>query len=444
MSEYELHSTSLEMSVLAALMTIANCYEQLDTKPTVDDFYAVRHRYIFTAIEQLALRGEEYDMTLVKNHLQQQGLFDDCGGDDHLNTIMYESSTSLFNVNSYVIKLKKFTERRQVDEVGKKMIILAKSPDADDLTLRAQDLINTLENPDRNKTLIHIADASIEALDIIEQRLSRQRNNTGLAYGVNTGLSTVDYIVGDIEPTHFCVIAARPSMGKTTLAQMIALNAARRNHAPTLFVSCEMTGDQIAARMFSALGGIKFSDIKRGTMSEQDYAMWIDTTTRILNDLPLKIEQKAAATIPEIRESARKVKSEYGSIGLIIIDYLQLLRDPTQRNRYDEISQISRQLKKLAKDFHCPVVALSQLSRDCEKRKPPRPILSDLRESGQIEQDADQVLLLYRDEVYNQNSQEVGVAEIIVAKNRHGATGTARVACVLEMCHFADIQGEVE
>lgn len=444
MSEYELHSTSLEMSVLAALMTIANCYEQLDTKPTVDDFYAVRHRYIFTAIEQLALRGEEYDMTLVKNHLQQQGLFDDCGGDDHLNTIMYESSTSLFNVNSYVIKLKKFTERRQVDEVGKKMIILAKSPDADDLTLRAQDLINTLENPDRNKTLIHIADASIEALKIIEQRLHRQRNNTGLAYGVNTGLSMVDYIVGDIEPTHFCVIAARPAMGKTTLAQMIAINAARRNNAPTLFVSCEMTSDQIAARMVSALGRIKFSDIKRGTMSEQDYAMWVNTTTRILNDLPLKIEQKAAATIPEIRESARKVKSEYGSIGLIIIDYLQLLRDPTQRNRYDEISQISRQLKKLAKDFHCPVVALSQLSRDCEKRKPPRPILSDLRESGQIEQDADQVLLLYRDEVYNQNSQEVGVAEIIVAKNRHGATGTARVACVLEMCHFADIQGEVE
>ena len=438
----KLHSMSFEQAVLAALMTIDQCYEQLDVKPTMDDFYAGRHKLIYQAIEHLANQGKKYDATLVHSHLEMTSQLDNAGGEQYLIQIMSESTTSLFNVSSYVEKIRKFSERRKIEAAGQEIIKLAQISDSEDLVGKAQQCLTGIESSEVVNTRYHVADASVKALEIITQRLERQKNNTGLAYGVNTGLRDVDDLVGDIEPTHLCIVAARPAMGKTTLAQMIAINATRRNNAPTLFVSCEMTADQVTSRIVSALGQIPYSRIRKGTMNEDDYQSWINTTAQVLNNLPLEIEEKAGATILDIREYARKIKAQYGKVGVIIIDYLQLLRDPRQKNRFDEISEISRQLKKLAKDFHCPVIALSQLSRDCEKRPNKRPILSDLRESGQIEQDADQILFLYRDEVYNKDSKDVGIAEIIVGKNRHGESGTARVATCLHYCHFANLRYE--
>lgn len=435
----KLYSTEFEQAVLAALMTIDQCYEQLPVKPSVDDFFANRHKVIFAAIEHLASQGKKYDSVLVHSHLELTSQLDNAGGERHLMQIMAESSTSLFNVNAYVAKIKKFSERRKVEAAGHEIIKIAQISQGDDLASEAQQKLIGIESAEAMNTRYHVADASVKALQIIDQRLQRQQDKSGLAYGVNTGLRDLDYLLGDIEPTHLCVIAARPGMGKTTLAQMIAINAAKSNNSPVLFFSCEMSADQVTTRILSALGRIKFADIRRGTMTSDDYASWVHVTSQVLDKMPLVIDDRAGATIADIREGARRLKAEYGKVGVIIIDYLQLLRDPSQKNRFEEISEISRQLKKLAKDFNCPVIALSQLSRDCEKRPNKRPMPSDLRESGQIEQDADQIIMLYRDEVYDKASKDAGVAEIIIGKNRHGETGTARVATRLDYCHFTNI-----
>lgn len=435
-----LHSIPLEQSVLAALMTVAQSFESLVSKPMLDDFFSTRHQVIYAAIDDLASKGMEYDSQLVFEHLKSAQRHEMAGGEEYLMQLMADAPSSFYNLNPYVEKLKKLNECRKVEKAGHEIIKLAQNSADEDLLIKSQGLLSGIESTDATNTRYSVTDASVKALTLINQRFERQKNNTGLAYGVNTGLRDVDELIGDIEPTHLCVIAARPAMGKTTLAQMIAINAAKRNKAPVLFFSCEMTADQVTTRIVSALGRIPFNRIRKGTMTEEDYTSWVATTAHVLNNLTITINEKASATILDIREDARKMQAEHGKVGVIIIDYLQLLRDPKQKNRFDEISEISRQLKKLAKDFHCPVIALAQLSRDCEKRPNKRPILSDLRESGQIEQDADQVVFLYRDEVYNKESRDLGIAEIIVGKNRHGETGTARVATRLDYCHFSNLR----
>lgn len=426
-----LHSMMFEQAVLSTLMTVADSLNALEIKPTVEDFYATRHQEIFKAIESLNIQGKPYDFVMVKDFVESQGKMNLVGGEQYFLELSQETAAAFFNLNSYISKLKKLTECRKVEEAGKKIMELAQNALIEDMPLKAQEIAAGVESVIATDTRYSLQDSSVAALEILERKIAHKRDNTGLAYGVNTGLRDLDAIIGDIEPTHLCVVAAAPGGGKTTLAQMIAINAVKRNNAPTLFFSGEMSHDQVTSRILSAIGRIPFSNIKRGEMTADDYSSWVHLTAHVFPQYPLEIVDKAGINLAEMRGEIKKTIAKHGRIGCVIVDYLQLMTDPTSTKRYEVVTAISMGLKRIAKDFKCPVIALSQLTKEALGR----PLtMSDLRESGQIAQDADQIIFLYPD------SKDMGVINANVAKNRHGKTGVARLLDGFEYCQFRSVQ----
>ena len=426
----KLQSMQIEQSVLAILMTMDNILNLVDTKPVVADFYAGRHQEIFKAIEYLNIQSKPYDFIMVKDYIESLGSLNLIGGEEYLLQISSEASSNFYNLESYVQKLKKLAECRKVEEVGKKIIELAQNTLIEDMPLKAQEIVAGVESVIATDTRHTLQDSSVRALEILERKIAHKKNNSGLAYGVNTGLRDLDAILGDIEPSHFCVVAAAPGGGKTTLAQMVSINAVKRNNAPTLFFSGEMPHDQVTARILSALGRIPFKNIKNGEMTNEDYSAWVHLTANIFPQYPLEIVDKAGITLNEIRGEIKKTIAKHGRIGCVIVDYLQLVEEPKYKEQFDVITAVSKGLKKIAKDFKCPVVALSQLTKEAIGKKL---TMSDLRGSGQIAQDADQIIFLYPD------PNSVGIVEASVAKNRHGQTGVARLWSNFEFCQFGDI-----
>lgn len=429
----QLYSMTTEQAVLCTLMTVDNSFEQLNPKLKSDDFYAARHRMVFDVIESLVLRGEKYDATMVSESLKSRKQLELIGGEDYLTQIMMESPTSLFNVNSYAAIVRDFTQRRKLDGIGQAIMALAQDTENKEYIEQAQDLTTSLESQINQKHRFTLQEACEEGLQVIVQKLERTQGKSDLAYGVNTGLRDLDAILGDIEPSHFCVIAAAPGAGKSTLAQMITINAVKRNNSPTLFISAEMPAIQVSNRIVSALARIPFERIKNGTMQDEDYGAYIHFTAKLAGEYPLDIIDTPLPSISAIRSEAKKTQSKYGKLGCIVVDYIQLIRGPKANTRFDEVSEISKSLKGMAKEFECPVIALSQLTKAALGKKP---TLSDIRESGQIAQDADQVILLSSDD------RQPGVTIINVAKNRHGVTRETRVRNALEYCQFADIGPE--
>lgn len=426
----KLHSMQIEQMVLAQMMTTADILNHLDVKPVFDDFYAARHQEIFKAIEILNIQSKPYDFVMVKDYIESTGNLNLIGGEEYLLELSKETASSFFNLGSYVLKLKKLTECRKVEDAGKKIIELAQNTLLEDMPTKAQEIVAGVESVIATNTRFSLQDSSVAALEILERKIAHKKNNTGLAYGVNTGLRDLDAIIGDIEPSHFCVVAAAPGGGKTTLAQMVAINAVKRNNAPTLFFSGEMPHDQVTARILSALGRIPFKNIKNGEMTNEDYSAWVHLTANIFPQYPLEIVDKAGITIAEIRGEIKKTIAKHGRIGCVIVDYLQLVEDHKHKEQFEVITAVSKGLKKIAKDFKCPVIALSQLTKEALGRKLS---MSDLRGSGQIAQDADQIIFLYPD------TNSLGIVEANVAKNRHGQTGIARLCSNFEFCQFGNI-----
>lgn len=431
-----LHSMEIEQAVLSTLMTVSDSLNSLDVKPVVEDFYAARHQEIYKAIELLNIQGREYDVLVVKDYFDKENRLHLIGGDEYLTSLMAVVGSQR-SMGTYIAKLKKLTECRKVEEAGRKIMELAQNTMMDDLPFKAQEIASGVESIVATDTRHDLQSSAVVALEVLTQKYEHRKDKSGMAYGVNTGLRDLDNIVGDIEPSHLCVIAAAPGGGKTTMAQMIAINAVKRNNAPTLFLSGEMAHYEVTNRIISALGRIPFENIKKGEMREEDYTSWVHLTAHVFPKYPLDIVDKAGITIAEIRGEIKKTIAKHGRIGCVIVDYLQLLSDPKYSTRFDVVTAVSLGLKRIAKDFKVPVIALSQLTKDAIGRKI---TMGDLRESGQIAQDADQIIMLYPDE------KEMGVIVASVVKNRHGKSGEVRLLNRFDFCQFGNIQraGDLE
>lgn len=425
-----LHSMQMEQAVLAALMTIDGSYNNLELKPTIDDFYATRHQEIFKSIENLNIQNKPYDVVMVQDYLEATRKLDLSGGEEYLAQLMTDSPSSFYNMDTYIGKLKKLTECRRIEEAGKRIIELAQNTLIEDMPMKAQEIVAGVEPIVATNTRYKLEDSSVLALEILEQKISHKKNNTGLAYGVNTGLRDLDAMLGDIEPSHYCVVAAAPGGGKTTLAQMISINAVKRNNAPTLFFSGEMAHHEVTNRILSALGRIPVDHIITGRMEQEDYASWVHLTAHVFPNYKLDIVDKTGITLQEIRGEIKRSIAIHGRIGCVIVDYIQLMSDPYFKEQFDVITAVSKGLKKIAKDFNVPVIALSQLTKEAIGKKI---TMSDLRGSGQIAQDADKIVMLYP------APETKGVIVADVVKNRQGKKGEVRLIDRFDYCQFSDI-----
>lgn len=441
-----IHNIQIEQAVLAALMTVAGSYSQIENLLSENDFYATRHKLIFSAIVDLDAQNAPYDSVLVNQWLETRNFGEASGGEKYLMQLMSDAPSSFYNLKSYAEKLKDFTACRQVEAEALKIIQQARqlTVTRGELVQNAQDVFANLNTETASESLFHIHDAASNTFVEISRKMEAAIAGTTLIKGIQTGIYDLDQKLGDVEPGCLFVIAARPAMGKTTMMQVIANHVAVIQKKPVLIMSGEMPKEQIAMRLCCAIAPANIILVRNTPhLLPKDEFTAYTRAVAMLQKVPMQINDTSRPSIANIRESVRKVKHEYGSVGLVLVDYLQIMKTTKQFAREDlKIAYFTGELKAMAKEFDCVVVLLSQLNRELEKRPNKRPMLSDLRESGAIEQDADQILFLYRDEIYNKESKYIGVAEAIVGKNRHGAPGTSYMHSQLKYCQFTNLDNE--
>jgi replicative DNA helicase len=431
-----------EQSILSAILIDNNTLPEVLEFLSEKDFYRVAHQKIFAAMLDLFDRNEPADLITVTNILKEQGQLESIGGATYLAE-MVDTIPVAANATHYArIILEKATLRRLIERTA---LITARCfedrGDMEDVLDFAEQSIFDISQ-DKVRPAFHaLADILPDTYKAVEQAYEEKILVTGLP----TGYRELDQLTSGFQAGDLVVIAGRPSMGKTALALNIAQNASAATGAPSAIFSLEMSKEQLSLRMLSAEARIDSAKMRGGFLKETDLAR-INRAAGALYDLPIYIDDSPAISALEIRAKARRMKMEKG-LGLIMVDYLQLMRGRASAERRElEISEISRSLKALAKELNIPVVALSQLNRKVEDRTNKRPVLSDLRESGAIEQDADVIAFIYRDEVYNQDPDNPnrGIAEIHVAKQRNGPIGTVRLAFLEHCTRFEDLSPEVE
>ncbi|MGB5234342.1 MAG: replicative DNA helicase [Candidatus Macondimonas sp.] len=435
------HSREAEQSLLGGLMLDEASWEAVADQVTEEDFYFVAHRLIFRALASLAEAGQPRDVVTASEWLQREGSLETAGGLAYVGTLARDTPSAA-NVAAYAAIVRARSVLRQLIRIGTDIAQSGYDPQGREVS----ELIDAAE-----RQVFQIADAGLrnkqgfvpirrlltEALDKIDILFQSDNPITGLG----TGLVDFDEKTAGLQPGDLVVIAGRPSMGKTSFAMNLAEHAAIRDKVPTAIFSMEMPGQQLAMRMISSLGRIDQSKVRTGRLSDTDWPR-ITSAATLIAEAPMFIDDSPALSPTEIRARARRLKREHG-LGLIVVDYLQLMQVPgNKENRTTEISEISRSLKSLAKELSVPVIALSQLNRNLEQRPNKRPVMSDLRESGGIEQDADLIVFIYRDEVYNPESPDKGTAEIIIAKQRNGPTGTVRLTFLGQYTRFENFASE--
>ena len=432
----EIHNNSIEQCVLAALMTVQNSLETVMNDLDESCFFATRHQEIYRAITDLANENKPYDVVFVEQKLNEKNSLVGVTPAEYLMTLMSDAPSSFYNLESYVAELNKLKAHREVEKMGRSIQELARDLTVPDVHNAAENILNkATTNEKLEKSSFTFEEALKRACDQLIQKAEAKTNKRYA--GVKFNLPHLDNVVGTIQRGHFCVIGGRPGSGKSTLAQMVAIQTAMQYEEAVLVVSAEMDVETFANRCISALSHIPYDNIHNAEIEGMLHT-FADAQHRF-SKLPIHIEDKQKPTIAEIHSYARKAKRNYKKLGCIIIDYLQLVRDPAKKDRYQEVSSISRDLKAMAKEFDCPVIALAQLNRESEKGK--RPKASDLKESGQIEQDADQILLVHP--ILNSDDElPSGITEIIIAKNRHGKKGVVRVMDRLDICRFASVRAD--
>ncbi len=432
----EIHNNSIEQCVLAALMTVQNSLETVMNDLDENCFFATRHQEIYKAITDLASENKPYDVVFVEQKLNEKNSLVGVTPAEYLMTLMSEAPSSFYNLESYVAELNKLKAHREVEKMGRSIQELARDLTVPDVHNAAENILNkATTNEKLEKSSFTFEEALKRACDRLIQKAEAKTNKRYA--GVKFNLPHLDNVVGTIQRGHFCVIGGRPGSGKSTLAQMVAIQTAMQYEEAVLVVSAEMDVETFANRCISALSHIPYDNIHNAEIEGMLHT-FADAQHRF-SKLPIHIEDKQKPTIAEIHSYARKANRNYKKLGCIIIDYLQLVRDPAKKDRYQEVSSISRDLKAMAKEFDCPVIALAQLNRESEKGK--RPKASDLKESGQIEQDADQILLVHP--ILNSDDElPSGITEIIIAKNRHGKKGVVRVMDRLDICRFASVRAD--
>ncbi len=429
------HSIEAEQSVLGGLMLDNQTWDRIVEIVQEKDFYRHEHRLIFQAMHDLSQRNNPFDVLTLAETLKNKGNLDNVGGEMYLFELA-KNTPSVANIHAYAEIVRERSVLRQLIGISNEIGESAFNPDGRkslELVDEAERKIFAIaEQNNRNQgpeTVRSLLPKAVERIQILHDSGT---SITGLA----TGYTDLDEMTSGLQPADLVVVAGRPSMGKTGFAMNIAENAAVKYKKPVLVFSMEMPGDSLVMRMLSSLGRIDQHHLRNGKLRDDDWPR-ITSSVAILSETQMLIDDSPALSPVELRARARRAVKEHGQLALIVIDYLQLMQVPgIKENRTAEISEISRSLKSLAKELNVPVMALSQLNRGLEQRTDKRPVMSDLRESGAIEQDADLILFIYRDEVYNENTPDKGIAEIIIAKQRNGPIGKIRLTFLGKYTRF--------
>ena len=419
------HSIEAEQAVLGGLMLDNNALDKVIDAITEQDFYRQDHRLVFNAISDLASNSQPYDVVTLSEWLDQNKQLEQVGGLAYLAELA-SNTPSAANIAAYANIVRERAILRQLIGAGTEICescFHTEGRTSEQVLDNAEKLIFNIaeQGAKGRRDFVSIKELLVATVDRIDALFQQDEPITGVA----TGYTEFDAMTSGLQNSDLVIVAGRPSMGKTTFAMNIAEHAAIKLQKPDAIFSMEMPGEQIVMRMLSSLGRIDQHRVRTGRLNDDDWPR-LTSAVGLLAEAKLFIDDTPALTPNELRSRARRLKREHG-LGLIVIDYLQLMQVAGEsQNRTNEISEISRSLKALAKELKVPVVALSQLNRSLEQRPNKRPVMSDLRESGAIEQDADVITFIYRDEVYNEDSPDKGTAEIIIGKQRNRPIGSVR------------------
>jgi replicative DNA helicase len=432
------HSVEAEQAVLGGLMQDNTVWDDVAEVLQPEDFYRHEHQQIFAVMMRQVDASKPLDVVTLVEALDSLGELDSAGGLEYL-TDLVSHARGTANISAYTQIIRERATLRTLirvsSEIADSAFNPAGRPAADVLDMAEQKVFQIADQRARDSGPQQVNPLLTKAVEKIDELIKSKGGITGLS----TGYTDLDKKTSGLQKSDLIIVAGRPSMGKTTFAMNLAEHAALHQDKPVLVYSLEMPADSLIFRMLSSIGRIDQSRLRSGQLEDED---WPKLTAAIakLKDRPLLIDDTIGLSPTEMRARARRVAREYGGLGLVVVDYLQLMQiKGFGDNRVGEISEISRSLKTLAREFECPVIALSQLNRSLEQRPNKRPVMSDLRESGAIEQDADIIAFVYRDEVYNEDTQDKGVAEIIIGKQRNGPIGTVRLGFVGHHLRFENL-----
>ncbi len=422
-------------------MLTQEAWDKVADKLTDADFYRRDHQIIFRAIGELATKGMPCDAVTLGEWFESQGVSEAVGGARYVLELA-NSTPSAANIVAYADIVREKSVLRQLIDAGTEIAGEAFQPEGRPATeiveLAEQKVFRIAEAGSRGRQgFVSMRAAVKEAFRQLQERYENRSPITGMP----TGFTDFDHKTAGLQPGDLIIVAARPSMGKTALALNMAEYAAIKTGKAAAVFSMEMSSSQLAFRLISSLGRINQQHLRTGDLADEEWPR-VTSAITMLSEAKIFIDDTPSLSPLELRARARRLKREH-DLGIIMIDYLQLMQVPgNKENRATEISEISRSLKALAKELNVPVIALSQLNRSLEQRTDKRPVMADLRESGAIEQDADVIVFIYRDEYYNQDSTEKGIAEIIIGKQRNGPTGTVKLTFLGQYTRFENFAGE--
>ncbi|CAN1559128.1 DnaB Replicative DNA helicase [Burkholderiaceae bacterium] len=437
------HSLEAESSVLGGLLLDNSAWDRVGDLLSDSDFYRYEHRLVYTAVSTLVNANRAADVITVFENLQSQGKAEEIGGLAYLNSLA-QYVPSAANIRRYAEIVRERAILRKLvsvsDEIATSALNTNGRPVPNILDEAEQKIFNIGEEGSRMRQGFQsMGNLVVELLDRVEEMSQNPNDITG----VPTGFFDLDRMTSGMQAGDLIVLAARPSMGKTALAINIAENVALKEGLPVAVFSMEMGASQLAIRIVGSIGRIDQGRLRTGKLQDEEWPRLAEAVER-LRTVSLSIDETPGLTPSELRASARRLARNCGKLGLVVVDYLQLMSGSSGSdgdNRATELGEISRGLKMLAKELQCPVIALSQLNRGVEQRTDKRPMMSDLRESGAIEQDADVIMFIYRDDYYNKDSKEPGVAEIIIGKQRNGPTGTVKLTFLKPITKFESYAG---
>lgn len=433
------HSIEAEQAVLGGLMLAADAIDRVADKLAEQDFYRKDHRLIWRAITELSEKGMPCDAVTLGDWFEANGLSEMVGGASYLVELA-NATPSAANITAYADIVREKSVLRQLIDAGTAITEDGFRPEGrsiqEVMESAEKRVFKIAESGARGKKdTVSMRDAVKDAFRLLHERYQ----NRGQLTGVSTGFTDLDGLTSGLQPADLIIVAARPSMGKTSFAINIGENVALREKKAVAVFSMEMSASQLAFRLISSAGRVHQQHLRTGDLAEEDWPR-VTNAIAMLAEAKIYIDDTPGLSPVELRSRARRLHREHGGLGLIIIDYLQLMQVPgSTENRATQISEVSRSLKGLAKELNVPVIALSQLNRSLEQRADKRPMMSDLRESGAIEQDADVIMFIYRDEYYNKESPDRGLAEIIVGKQRNGPTDTIKLTFLGHYTKFVNM-----
>lgn len=430
-------SLEAEQSLLGSILIDPMCMDEIAPLISAEDFYVPEHTEIFRAMQSMYLKSKNIDVVTLIDELVKSGTYDESGGREYLRLVA-EAVPTAANAKDYADIVRDKAVLRQLIEAGDDITEAAYAGDdsAENLVEFAESKIFRIAEGRENKNFVHIRDALIQVYD----RLTKLSQDPEALRGTPTGYTALDNVIVGMQEADLVLIGARPGMGKTSFAMNIATEAAIRTKKTVCVFSLEMSAEQLANRMLSSEAQIDSYKMRSGTLSAEDWNAIAYASSR-LSETEILIDDTPGVTVTAMKSKLRRVKN----LGLVVVDYLQLMQgDRHNDNRVQEVGDISRGLKLLAKELAIPVICCAQLSRGPENRPDKRPMLSDLRDSGAIEQDADIVMFLYRDEYYKDETNDQSVAEVIVAKNRHGSLDKVKLGWIGRFTKFTNLAEEAQ